>query len=165
MEELERNWPWRLLHTDIYTKSHIINMTHTQSLASNLKICNVFVWICLYVFRHLVKELWDNFVKSTFSINGSRSEALCSSSASCVVWQTLLPSITTWQPDWWNMLCRLELNCLDTVCLIEHLHKAPLVFSYVSADKSGIVAERGGTPCWARLTGTTTRLCYQRQQR
>lgn len=38
------------------------------------------------------------------------------------------------------------------------------MFSFVSADKSGIVAERRGTPCWARLTGATTRQCYQRQQ-
>ena len=44
----------------------------------------------------------------------SGSEALCSSRASlCCL--TLSLTISTWQADWWNMLCRLELNCLDTV--------------------------------------------------
>lgn len=47
---------------------------------------------------------------------------------------------------------------------MEHLRKAPLVFSLVSADKSGIV-EWWRTPCWTRPTGATTRSCYQRQQR
>lgn len=144
-----RNWPWHTLlsHTHALT-------SYTVKLPVNLLEFTSFIVsqrhvLCINKLIN-ISVLW---LKSTLLL----FILFC-----CF---TLKLSITMWQPDWWNMLCRLELNCFDTVSLIEHLHKAPLVFSCMSADKWGTVVERWGTACWARLAATTTWLCYQRQHK
>lgn len=153
---------WKGAHTQTFThnRTQLTSHTHTETKFGLVS------FTARWFESVFVSFIRAEFVKITFPINASWLEV---GQKHFVRLQPLVLSDTlahyhTWQPDWWNMLCRLELSCLDTVGPIEHLRKAPLVFSYVSADKWGIVAERWGTPCWARLTGTTTRLCYQRQQ-
>ena len=115
LEELEKE-PTVEAHTHRHTHTH----THTHRHTHTIKIrrtdpglfYDVFVWISVCVFHRVVKNSEPPFLLKVPFLNkcvstGSGSGALCSSSASRV-FLTLSLTITTWQPDWWNMLCRLE---------------------------------------------------------
>lgn len=156
VEELERSQ-----HTHTNTSTFTQNHTQWTSVIHSYLL----YWVCLslYVFYCLEKNA---LVKSTFSIIvywlevGQRyfvhPQPLVLSDT-----LTRYHHMTAWLMEHAQQIrAGLFGYGLPDISTYARLH---LCFSFVSADKSGIVPERWGMPCWTRLTGTTTWLCYQRK--